>query len=189
VIASLAGGDRASHRVCDIRAVCHKACAFRDQGGDHRKRLTLSFKRTLSGGPRGPRSTVEEAVMAQRRPPYRALAITLTALVWLAAPAALAQSDRGDRTSAARAIERYYSSYGDPADRANAALAIERYLTSYGPPQTPANSTVVTPNVGPSWTATILAGALLAVTAAGLGVLAGRASVRPPHTTAQAGTR
>jgi hypothetical protein len=117
--------------------------------------------------------------MAHRRLPYRALALTLTALVWLAAPAALAQADRGDRTSAARATERYYSSYGDPADRANAALAIERYLTSYGPPQTPPKSTVVTPNHGPGWTAAILAGALLFLAAGAGGVLAGRASVRP----------
>jgi hypothetical protein len=110
-----------------------------------------------------------------------ALALVLTALAWLAAPAAPAQ-DAAER--AALATERYYSSYGEPARGERAALATERYLSSYGTPQPPATASAVTADPGPTWTAAIIVGALLIVTAAGVGVLAGRASVRPRRATA-----
>ena len=120
--------------------------------------------------------------MAHRhRPlPRRALALTVTALVALPAPAALAQADTRDPTGTALATERYYSSYGDPADGERAALATERYLSSYGTPQPPATTTTVTADAGPTWTAAIVAGTLLAVISAGIGVLAGARSRRVP---------
>ena len=114
--------------------------------------------------------------MTHRRPlPRRALALTVTALVALAAPAAVAQADP---TGTALATERYYSSYGDPADDERAALATERYLSSYGTPHPPATSTTVPAAAGPTWTAAIVGGTLLAVISAGIGVLAGRAGAR-----------
>ena len=93
--------------------------------------------------------------MAHRRRPLllRALALTVTALVALPAPAALAQADTRDPTSAALQAERYYSSYGEPADGERAALATERYLSSYGTPQPPTTaSSSVTADAGPTWT-------------------------------------
>ena len=124
--------------------------------------------------------------MAHRhRPlPRRALALTLTALVALPAPTALAQTDTRDPTAAALQAERYYSSYGESADDERAALDTERYLSSYGPPQPPATSSTVAPDAGPTWTAAIIVGTLLTVISAGIGVLAGRASARPRHVTA-----
>lgn len=56
-----------------------------------------------------------------------------------------------------------------------AALVTKRYLSTAAP----TNSAAVTADSGPSWTAAILAGALLMLTAGGLGLLTGRASVRP----------
>jgi hypothetical protein len=101
-------------------------------------------------------------------------ALALTALLALAiSPAAVAATD-GDR--AARATERYYSSYGDAGDRS--ALATERYYSSYGTPEPPAFPVAVAQppdGGGPSW----IAAALLAIAAAGAGALAGRASVKP----------
>ena len=115
--------------------------------------------------------------------PRRALALPVTALVALPATAPSAQSGPRDPTGTALATERYYSSYGDPAGGERAALATERYLSSYGTPQPPATSTAVTAAAGPTWTAAIVAGTLLAVISAGIGVLAGRASARPRHVT------
>jgi hypothetical protein len=121
----------------------------------------------------------------QRPLPRRALALTVTALVALPAPAALAQADTRDPTGAALQAERYYNSYGEPADGETAALATERYLSSYGTPQPPTTSTsTVTADAGPTWTAAIIIGTLLTVIAAGIGILAGRASMRPRHVTA-----
>jgi hypothetical protein len=120
----------------------------------------------------------------QRPLPRRALALTLTALVALPAPAALAQADTSEPTGAALQAERYYSSYGEPADGERAALATERYLSSYGTPQPPTTSSTVTADAGPTWTAAIILGTLLTVISAGIGVLAGRASARPRHVTA-----
>ena len=121
----------------------------------------------------------------QRPLPHRALALTITALVALPAPAALAQADTRDPTGAALQAERYYSSYGEGAGGERAALATERYLSSYGTPQLPTtSSSTVTADAGPTWTAAIIVGTLLAVISAGIGVLAGRASARPRHVTA-----
>jgi hypothetical protein len=135
--------------------------------------------------------------MAHRhRPlPYRALALTITALVALTAPAFASavptdslpgqdvQSPRPH--DAALAQERYYHSYGEPADGENAVLATERYLSSYGTPQPPTTSTsTVAADPGPTWTAAIIVGTVLSVLSAGIGVLAGRASARARHVTA-----
>jgi hypothetical protein len=142
--------------------------------------------------------------MAQRHLPCRALALTLTALVALAAPTALAQADDAGTTKAALTAERYYSSYGSPADSEDAALGQERYYSSYGSPADGENAalgqeryyssygsppaqtapTAATADGGVSWTAAILIGAMLTVVAGGLGVLAGRATVRPGRVTA-----
>lgn len=113
----------------------------------------------------------------------RTLALTLSVLV--AGPTTLAQADQPDRTDAALATERYYSSYGEPAAGERAALATERYLSSYGAPPMPTASAAPAPYRGPSWAVAIVAAALLSVTAASLGLLAGRASVRPRGVTAQ----
>ncbi len=67
-------------------------------------------------------------------------------------------------------------------DPARAALAAERYYGSYGAAQplaAPTRTAEATPAAGPSWTATALGGAVLIVAAAGLGLVAGRASTRP----------
>jgi hypothetical protein len=121
-----------------------------------------------------------------------ALALTLSALVSIGTPAgALAQSRRPDATRAALAAERYYSSYRAPAthpDAERAALATEHYLSSYGIPQPlapPTTPTTTTPATGrPSWTIAILGAVLLIAAAASIGVLAGRASIRPRRSTA-----
>ena len=120
--------------------------------------------------------------MAHRpRPlPRRALALTITALVALPAPSALAQATTG----AALETERYYTSYGAPADGETAALAAESYLSSYGTPQPSPTSSTVTVDVGPTWTAAVIVGTLLSVVSAGIGVAAGRASARSRHVTA-----
>jgi hypothetical protein len=115
---------------------------------------------------------------------HRPLALTLIALVALAAPTALAQADGADTTKAALTAERYYSSYGGPADREDAALDQESYYSSYGSPPEPTATTAITADGGVTWTAAILIGAMLTVAAGGLGVLAGRASVRPGRVTA-----
>jgi hypothetical protein len=121
----------------------------------------------------------------KRRPALRAtLALALAALLTLAAPAGvLAQAARPDATRAALATERYYSSYGATAARPDglrAAQAAERYYASYGTPRpltAPTTSAQAVTHGGPSWTAAVLAGAVLIVVAAGLGVLAGRAGI------------
>jgi hypothetical protein len=116
----------------------------------------------------------------------RAPALAIAALLALVVPAATAQAARPEATSAALATERYYSSYDNGAtatrpDAKSTAIATERYLNSYGSPEplaaptTPAHAA----DGGPSWTASILGGALLIVAAAGFGVLAGRVSMRP----------
>ena len=114
----------------------------------------------------------------------RALALTVTALVALPAPGALAQANTRDARGAALQAERYYSSYGEPANGERMALATERYLSSYGTPQPSPTSSTVTVDAGPTWTAAIIVGTLLSVISAGIGVVAGRASARPWHVTA-----
>jgi hypothetical protein len=123
--------------------------------------------------------------MAQRHRLLLRCTLALTLSVLVAGPTTLAQADQPDRTDAALATERYYSSYGKPGAGERAALATERYLSSYGAPPTPAASATPVAYRGPSWTAAIFAAALLSVTAASLGLLAGRASVRPRGITAQ----
>jgi hypothetical protein len=109
-----------------------------------------------------------------RRVPALALAVVLALG---ASSAALAQSERQEGDVAALATERYYSSYGT-----GAAAPIERYYSSYGAPEPlerPATAAAAAGNDGPGWTATIVVGALLALAAAGLGAIAGRATRRP----------
>ena len=116
----------------------------------------------------------------------RASALAIAALLALTVPAAAALAAPPEATDAALATERYYSSYdgagaGRP-DARSAALAAERYLSSYGAPEPLAAPSTPAPagDGGPSWTASILGGALLILAAAGLGVLAHR--LRPVHT-------
>lgn len=116
----------------------------------------------------------------------QSIAVALVALLALAVPAgALAQAPGSDAKRDALATERYLGSYDAAAAKpgsARAALAQERYLSSYGAPSqpsAPATSTRAASDVGLSWTTTILGGALLIAAAAGLGMVVGRASVRP----------
>ena len=64
-----------------------------------------------------------------------------------------------------------------------AALATERYYSSYAAPESPAAPAAVleADGGGPSWTAAIVAGVLVAVAAAGAGVVAGRFTRAPRH--------
>ncbi len=83
----------------------------------------------------------------------------------------------------ALAAEAYYSSYAPDSASPDAALATERYYASYGTPL-PLHSRVAPATATasrPSWMAAIVAGILAMLAAAGLGVLAGRATRRPRH--------
>jgi hypothetical protein len=123
-----------------------------------------------------------------RRQTMRCLlpAAVALALAAPAAAAAAAQQEPTDGTRAALATERYYSSYADPPPATDAALAAERYYSSYGTPQ-PRAVAIKPPPVtaagghGPGWSAAIGGGALAMLVAAGLGVIAGRATNRPRH--------
>ncbi len=114
-----------------------------------------------------------------RRIPARWLLPVAAVLLVLAAPAAAQPGP----TQRALAAERYYSSYAPDSARTDAALATERYYSSYGTPASrprPLSSVPVPAgHSGPTWTASILAGALAILAGAGVGVLAGRATVRP----------
>ena len=95
-------------------------------------------------------------------PPKLRRALALAALLALAVPSgALAQVTQPDTVQAARAAEQYYGSY-----------------SSAQPLRAPAAPAPAVTDDSPRWTATILVGAFLIVTAAGGGVLAGRASAR-----------
>ena len=97
-------------------------------------------------------------------PPRLRRALALAALLAIAVPGgALAQVTQPDTVQAARAAEQYYGSYSS-AQPLRAPAAPAPAVTDDSP--------------SPSWTAAILVGAFLIVTAAGGGVLAGRASTR-----------
>jgi hypothetical protein len=99
---------------------------------------------------------------------------------------------RADAVTDALATEHYYSSIGTTAAQPagdRAALAAERYYSSYGTPATlqaaPVTAAPAASDAGgPSWTAAILAGILVALAAAGAGVLAGRSTSRPRRASA-----
>jgi len=86
--------------------------------------------------------------------------------------AALARADGGaarpDPAEAARAVGRYYASFGDERPIAPPAVAAR-------PVPAPAETG------GPTWAAALIAGVLAAAAAAGLGVIAGRRTVRLRH--------
>jgi hypothetical protein len=113
----------------------------------------------------------------------RAPAFAVAALLALPVPAgALADIQGDDGSRAALATERYYSSYGEPADSRRPPVTAERYYSSYGTRESPAAPTASAPAIadgGPGWATAIIAGGLLVAAAAGLGVQAGRASMRP----------
>jgi hypothetical protein len=124
------------------------------------------------------------------RPALRTtLVLALAALLALAPAGALA-SPRDRTPRALLATERYYSSYGAtaaPTDPTQGAQAAERYYSSYGraePLAAPTTPATAATDGGPSWTAAILGSALLILAAAGLGVLAGRTTMRPRRRTA-----
>jgi hypothetical protein len=121
-----------------------------------------------------------------RHPTVRCLLPVAAVALALAVPAAAtAQQDPADGTRAALVTERYYSSYADAPTASDAAVAAERYYSSYGTPRPLAANTpplaTAAGGHGPGWTAAIGAGALAMLVAAGLGVLAGRASNRRRH--------
>jgi hypothetical protein len=99
---------------------------------------------------------------------HRALLRGIPAIVLVAVlavsgtPPALARA--GD-DRAALATERYYSSYGAPEPR-HAPAAVAAQEVDGG---------------GPTWTAAILGGVLVAIAAAGAGVVAGRSISAPRH--------
>jgi hypothetical protein len=115
--------------------------------------------------------------MASRSHRSALLAFVLLAL--LALPAvAVAQS-----TSAARAQERYYESFGRSATPAstqstNSALAQERYYSSYGNP-TPIRTIEPVPSDGPGWTIAVIGGIALLLAGVAFGAVGSRAVVRP----------
>jgi len=118
------------------------------------------------------------------RPSRILRAAGLVVVVALIAPALTA--------AAARAVGRYYASFGaDPDTRPDAgaaARAVGRYYASFGaeqplpPPRSVAAVARPLPGPdGPSWAAALVAGALAALATAGLGVIAGRHSTRVRH--------
>ena len=128
-----------------------------------------------------------------RRIRILATATVLVAVAALIVPAlAAAARDRPDAAAAARAVGRYYASFGaggGPApDRAAAARAVGRYYASFRDerPIPPPPVATVAPRPlpgpdGPTWVAAVFGGALAAFTAACLGVVAGRRSIRVRH--------
>jgi hypothetical protein len=120
----------------------------------------------------------------RRRTARWLLPITAALLALTIATAAPAQTQRAGTTRSALATERYYSSYANDPGHSDGALAAERYYSSYGTPLPLAASVTqatTTAGHGLGWTAALLAGSLAMLAAAGLGVLAGRASKRPRH--------
>jgi hypothetical protein len=108
-------------------------------------------------------------------------ALVLAALLALLAPAAAAAAARPARAGqlrAAHAIERYYASYGSPTPIPPPVAAVAP--VSRRAAARPATAPLT--RGGPGWDAAVGAGALLVVIAAGLGVLAGRDSMRPRRT-------
>ena len=93
---------------------------------------------------------------------------------------------------AARAVGQCCASFGaDPGTRPDpgaAARAVGRYYASFGaeqplpPPRIVAATARPLPGPdGPSWAAALVAGTLAALAAVGLGVIAGRRSIRVRH--------
>jgi hypothetical protein len=75
---------------------------------------------------------------------------------------------RPDPAAVARAVGRYYASFGDEQPIGRTAPAAGPASASSQPD-------------GPTWAAALVAGALAALAAAGLGVAAGRRSIRVRH--------
>lgn len=131
--------------------------------------------------------------MRLSRPSRILRAAGLVVVVALIAPALTAAAPaRPDPAAAARAVGRYYASFGaDPDTRPDAgaaARAVGRYYASFGaeqplpPPRSVAAVARPLPGPdGPSWAAALVAGALAALATAGLGVIAGRHSTRVRH--------
>jgi hypothetical protein len=119
-----------------------------------------------------------------RRPAlvFAAVGVLVLVLVLLAptAPAAAAgRPSRADILRAARAVERYYASYGSPRPIPPPPALAAAPPARHGAPRPAAEPLT---RGGPGWDAAVVSGALLVVVAAGLGVLAGRDSMRPRRT-------
>ena len=112
-------------------------------------------------------------------PAAAVLAAVLVSLAPAAAAGAAAQPSRADVLRAAHAVERYYASYGSPRPIPPPPVAPVAPLPA--PAATRSAAEPLTRG-GPGWDAAVAAGALLVVVAAGLGVLAGRDSMRPRRT-------
>jgi hypothetical protein len=108
-------------------------------------------------------------------------ALALAALLMLLAPAVAgaAGPSVADQLRAAHAIERYYATYGSPRPIPPPPVA-----TIAPAPRRPAPRPAAAPltHGGPGWNAAVIAGAVLVAVGAGLGVLAGRDSMRPRRT-------
>ena len=124
-----------------------------------------------------------------------ALLAVVIGLFLPAAVASAAPTHPPDSTEAARAVARDAALSGTDSraarpDRADAARAVGRYYASFGDEQPIAPPAVAARPVpvpapaepdGPTWAAALIAGVLAAVAAAGLGVIAGRRTVRVRH--------
>lgn len=127
--------------------------------------------------------------MRLSRPSRILRAAGLVVVVALIAPALTAAAPaRPDPAAAARAVGRYYASFGADPDTRPDAGAVGRYYASFGaeqplpPPRSVAAVARPLPGPdGPSWAAALAAGALAALATAGLGVIAGRHSTRVRH--------
>ena len=121
-----------------------------------------------------------------RSRPSRVLrpALVLAAALVVGVPpagATAAPPSRADLLRAAHAVERYYASYGTerPIPPPLLPLAAPAPAPRVPSARPAADATV---RSGPSWDAAVIAGALVFALAAGLGVLAGRDSMRPRRT-------
>ncbi|MEA2382943.1 MAG: hypothetical protein QOH72_2914 [Solirubrobacteraceae bacterium] len=117
-----------------------------------------------------------------RRPALVFAAALVLALGLLAPPAPATPAGRPSRADilrAAHAVERYYASYGSPRPIPPPPLPAAAPSPRHAPPRPAAEPLT---RGGPGWDAAVVGGALLVVLAAGLGVLAGRDSMRPRRT-------
>jgi hypothetical protein len=132
----------------------------------------------------------ETAVRLSRSIRITRPAALLAVVIGLFLPAAVASAaptHPPDSAEAARAAGRSHASFGGAArtDPAEAARAVGRYYASFGDerPIAPSAVTASAPaeTDGPTWAAALIAGVVAAVAAAGLGVVAGRRTVRFRH--------
>jgi hypothetical protein len=114
----------------------------------------------------------------------RAALVLAVLLVPCVPAAATAQAATPTQLHAAHAVERYYASYGSPRPIPPPPAPAPPVAPRPRPPVARQPRPPVAPAAqrGPGWDAAVGAGVALAFIAAGLGVLAGRDSMRPRRT-------